>query len=529
MFGARGAAFLFLVMCVVVCAHAGSSKWLSSLSITSFDGTVLRADAFIPTPESPADRFPVVVFPNSWGVPQIEYIVRALQLGDKGYVALEYETRGWYLSGGEIDTAGPLDIQDGQRVLDYIAANATAWQADMSRVAFAGISYGAGISLLMAGSDSRVTVAVALSGWNNLTDFAYGERCPSFKQTDTLLKSAEKLGHPSPDLFQLYSDLSNHTNMTFVKQFGETRSPQRLVNAINTRNIPVLLSNNFLDRFFRPQYMLNDFFPALTGPKMMLLNNGPHAFPEGAGLVLNTSFIWNKVLLWFERHLQNVSNGIDHEKKLQIQLGRSMASPERLLFDEDPTASTLTDWYLSPRDGNVFGGIVEGVAPNASSAEELQFTSEPALTSGVKDDTWESLGIPFVTNLAGANQSTALIYTSHTFTANRTLCGTPHATLQVQSSSSTGFQVYSFLYDINSASEPGSGDYITESFYTQWESTPGLSYTVDVQFSTACHTLAEGHRVALGIVLYNEQYVPANYGSSLQVTYGASVLRLPLQ
>jgi predicted acyl esterase len=524
-------AILVALTMIAATAHAaripdatGKSTWLADLSIVSFDNTTLHADAFIPVPSSTTDLFPVIIFPNSWGCPQLEYVARVLQLGDRGYVALEYETRGWWLSGGEIDMAGPNDIKDAQTVIDFVTAHATEWQADMSRVAMAGISYGAGITLLTAGTDARVKVAVAMSGWNNLTDFAYGEQTPNYKQTQGLLHSSEHLGHPSAEMFELEQDLTNHANVSFITTFGNSRSPQRLVDAFNARNVPVFLSSNYGDRFFRPQYML-EFFPALTSPKMLLLNNGPHAMPEAIGLFVNTSYIWNQALLFLEAHLKNISNGIGAQKPLQMELGTSIFSESRLNFTSDPSSSSQT-WFLGD------GGSLSPTNPPQSNATgpQIYFSTAQVLNSGTDDDTWEALGLPFVTNLASVNRTTTALFQTAPLSTATLVCGTPSVQLTVGTTSSTGFQLYTFLYDVDSVS-PGEGTYLTEGFYTQWTSST-IPSTASVVFPmhTICRMIDAGHTIALGIVLYNSQYVPANSSPDFSVSFGTggeSVLRLP--
>jgi dienelactone hydrolase len=61
--------------------------------------------------------------------------------------------------------AGPDDMQDVKAVIDEIKARAGGWRADMSRLAMAGISYGAGISLLGAAHEPRIKAVVCMSGY----------------------------------------------------------------------------------------------------------------------------------------------------------------------------------------------------------------------------------------------------------------------------------------------------------------------------------------------------------------------------
>ncbi|KAJ9434700.1 hypothetical protein DIPPA_27428, partial [Diplonema papillatum] len=95
--------------------------------ITSFDGTGLNAISFVPDVASPpAGGFPVIVFINSWGVGSWEYVFPTEYLAKGGYVGVEYEARGFYLSGGTIGTASPLDVRDVSSVIDWTLAHFSA-------------------------------------------------------------------------------------------------------------------------------------------------------------------------------------------------------------------------------------------------------------------------------------------------------------------------------------------------------------------------------------------------------------------
>jgi hypothetical protein len=251
-------------------------QFLPNLTFTTFDNLTLLGDAFIPVrPAGSTETFPVIIFPNSWAMPQIEYILKVLQLGERGYVAVEYETRGWYRSQGEIDVCGPKDLKDGSSVLDYVLSPSivSAWNVDVTKVAFAGISYGAGISLSMAGFDSRVTTSLVLSGWNNLTDALYNYNTPNLAWGELLVIAADILGRPSKNIQSLFDDILRHKNLSYIEAYAAERSPGRFLDVINSRNVPLFISSNFIDRLFRPQHMLH-FFEKLTVPKFLLLNQG---------------------------------------------------------------------------------------------------------------------------------------------------------------------------------------------------------------------------------------------------------------
>ena len=80
------------------------------IMILTNDNVKLAANIFIPSGLStPA---PAIIFINSWGLNEYEYLQQAAELAEKGYVVLSYTTRGFGESGGIVDTAGPKDIND---------------------------------------------------------------------------------------------------------------------------------------------------------------------------------------------------------------------------------------------------------------------------------------------------------------------------------------------------------------------------------------------------------------------------------
>src|SRR5689334_21646212 len=79
------------------------------VDITGVGGVTLKANVVAP---APAGRYPAIAFPSSWGLNDLEYLAQAGALAARGYVVVSYTPRGWWSSGGDIDTAGPLDMAD---------------------------------------------------------------------------------------------------------------------------------------------------------------------------------------------------------------------------------------------------------------------------------------------------------------------------------------------------------------------------------------------------------------------------------
>jgi len=124
------------------------------LVIPSYDGAKLVADVHIPWRNPFAKtKFPVIIFISSWAAFESEYFVDAADFAREGYLVLEYQARGFWFSGGHVEAAGPQDQRDISEVITYILSR-EHWRPDPDKIALAGISYGAGLSLLGAALDA---------------------------------------------------------------------------------------------------------------------------------------------------------------------------------------------------------------------------------------------------------------------------------------------------------------------------------------------------------------------------------------
>ena len=67
------------------------------IEITADDGITLAANIFVPN--GLEGLAPAVIFINSWGLNEYEYLQQAADLAEKGYIVLSYSSRGWGESG----------------------------------------------------------------------------------------------------------------------------------------------------------------------------------------------------------------------------------------------------------------------------------------------------------------------------------------------------------------------------------------------------------------------------------------------
>src|SRR5690242_1743175 len=76
-----------------VSAAGAATTGFRAVDITARDGVVLKANVIAPTT---AGLHPAIVFINSWGLSDAEYLVQASAFAQRGYVVLSYTTRGFW-------------------------------------------------------------------------------------------------------------------------------------------------------------------------------------------------------------------------------------------------------------------------------------------------------------------------------------------------------------------------------------------------------------------------------------------------
>jgi hypothetical protein len=510
-------------------------------TITTFDGHVLHGDGFAPIPNSVNETFPVIIFPNSWGVPQFEYIFKNLQLAEEGYVAFEYETRGWYFSGGEIDCAGPLDRRDLSSIVDFVVSHAVEWHIDVSRIGFCGISYGAGLSLMAAAVDPRITAVASLSGWANLTLAMYDHFTPNKVWAQALLFLGELVGHLSPDVSTNINDLIAHRNLSSIFTFSEARSPGVNVSAINARKVPVLISNNYNDRLFQPNDMLM-FFNKITSPKMILLNEGGHAEAELSGLLdLGKNYVWSKTKLWFQHFLQGVDNGIEKEAPVQCEV--QYQGNDYLMYSKwpDDRLVQMEKRFLTPRAGNGhYGGLAPSHPPLRNVTYDfIRFDTLSGVYDGVPIvSDYLNQFVPTTNELSGYQEDGAIVYMNSPLTTTRLYCGTPEYQVLIQPTNVSGgaggqttrWQLYSLIYSVDSLDI---GTIIADAYNTNWEhNTPwgspnrgevtvreDGSLVLRSNFRFMCQNVAFGSRIAVAFVLYNAAFQQSSTNLGMRFLY----------
>ncbi|EFL18499.1 acyl esterase [Streptomyces sp. C] len=460
-------------------------------------GITLKGNVFTPAGAEPGRKYPLIVLPTSWGMPQIEYIAQAKQLADSGYVVVSYTSRGFWLSGGQIETAGPADTADVSAVIDWALANAPA---DPGRIGLGGVSYGAGISLLASAHDPRVKAVVALSGWADLIESIYSGRTQHLQAAGMLGAAGYLTGRPGPELQQILGDFlgSKLENEQAMIEWGKKRSASAQVGRINANGAAIMLGNAWGDTVFPPnQYA--EFFEKLTGPKRLEFRPGDHATAEATGLLGLPNDTWTNAHRWFDRYLKGERNGVDTEAPVQIK-SRSTDGYEGYAdwksvgsggTEKLPLADSEHVW------ANVDSGANGGILFLSSVLD--QFAKAPPAAS-----------IPLLP------RAFAAVWQSPRYERERRIRGTVRLHTTVTPTKGDGTFV-AYLYDVGPL---GVGKLVSNAPYTFHGKTPGQSFGVDLDLFSTAYDVPEGHRLALVVDTVDPLYIEHNPAGA-QLTFSS--------
>ncbi|WP_443051936.1 CocE/NonD family hydrolase [Streptomyces sp. NBC_00250] len=463
------------------------------VDITGEGGTVLKANVVTP---AGTGRHPLIVLPTSWAMPQIEYLAQAKQLADSGYVVVSYNSRGFWQSGGEIETAGPKDIADASKVIDWALANTAA---DPAHIGMAGVSYGAGISLLAAAHDPRIKAVAALSGWADLIESIYSGRTQHLQAAALLGGAGYLTGRPGPELKQILGDFlsSNLDKEEDMIAWGRKRSAVEQLDRINANGAAIMLGNAWGDTIFPPNQYAS-FFEKLTGPKRLEFRPGDHATAEATGLFGLPNDTWTSAHRWFDRYLKGVDNGIDREQPVQLK-SRSTGGYEG-----------YPDWKSVHADQRKFDlGGTQRVWANIDSGANGGIT---LLTNALD----QFLRTPPVVSVPLLPRAFAGVWQSERYDTPQRVRGTVRVHTTVTSTKESGTLV-AYLYDVGPL---GVGKLVSNAPYTFHDRTPGKSFGVDLELFSTAYDVPAGHRLALVVDTVDPLYIEHN-PTGAQLTFSS--------
>jgi len=474
------------------------------------NGVILKANVIEPTPTG---RHPAIVFPSSWGLNDLEYLAQAQKLAEGGYTVLSYTPRGWWASGGEIDTAGPKDIADVSRVLDWLLANTTA---DAARIGMSGVSYGAGISLIASGFDARIKSVAVTSGWTDLVSSLYGGDTRRVQSSALLVLAAALLGNTSAEFDTIIDDFYAYRNIEGIKSFARIRSAATYLGAINANRPSILIANGYGDSIFPPNQIV-DFYAGLTGPKRIEFAPGDHAIPELTGLIGISNSVWTSVRRWFDRYLMGISNGIDTEPGILLKSLTGGAAQSYAALPSAGTRLGLGEVSFFTGTGTLGGAPATGWSRSAEiNPDTVAHGGLILLTNGLQALTGPiaSAWIPAV------NRLNAGVWIASSDAALR-IRGVPSLHLRVRPEKAQGTLV-AYLYDMDWA---GNAKLITHA-PVSWRSGAGVTRDIDLRLPVVSWDVPAGHKLALVIDGHDGFYLDDNDVFATAVFSGPSWLEL---
>ncbi|WP_405859113.1 alpha/beta fold hydrolase [Streptomyces sp. NBC_00090] len=482
-------------------AQAGETGTSTAAGIRFVDiagegGTVLKANVVTPAGAGGSARLPLVVLPTSWAMPQIEYLAQAQKLADSGYVVVSYNSRGFWQSGGEIETAGPKDIADASKVIDWALANTPA---DPAHVGMAGVSYGAGISLLAAAHDSRIKAVAALSGWADLIDSIYSGRTQHLQAAALLGGAGYLTGRPGPELQEILGDFlsSNLDKEDEMIAWGRERSPLTYLDRINANGAAIMMGNAWGDTIFPPNQYAS-FYEKLTGPKRLEFRPGDHATAEATGILGLPNDTWTNAHRWFDRHLKGVDNGIDREQPVQLK-SRSADGYEGYP-DWKSVHANQRKFALADTEhlwANVDSGANGGITLLTNLLDQL-FRTPPTVS------------VPLLP------RAFAGVWQSERYDTPQRVRGTAKVHTTVTSTKESGTFV-AYLYDVGPL---GIGKLVSNAPYTFHGKAPGKPFAVDLELFSTAYDVPAGHRLALVVDTVDPLYIEHN-PTGAQLTFSS--------
>ncbi|WP_374229278.1 alpha/beta fold hydrolase [Streptomyces sp. NEAU-YJ-81] len=469
-------------------ASASSGVSIRFVDIPGDGGVKLAANVVAPADADASRRLPLVVLPTSWSLPQVEYLAQAKKLAEAGYVVLTYNSRGFWQSGGKIETAGPPDIADASKVIDWALAHTPA---DPDHIGMAGLSYGAGISLLAAGADPRIKAVVAMSGWADLVGSIYSGRTQHAQAAGLLAGAGELTGRPSDELRQILDDFfsSGLAKEPELIAWGKKRSPAAQLDRINANGAAIMLGNSWGDSIFPPNSYA-DFFEKLTGPKRLELRPGDHATAELTGLLGLPNTTWGHARQWLDRYLKGERNGIDTQAPVQL-MSRTASGDG---YEGYPSWSAVPSGQR-----RVPLATTEKITANHDSGAN----AGTVLLSGALD---QFLKVPPLASIPLLPRSHAAVWQTGAAAREQRVRGTVKLHTTVTSDRSDGTAV-AYLYDVGPL---GIGKLITNAPVTFHDRTPGTPFGVDLELFSTAYDVPAGHRLALVVDTVDPLYIEHN-------------------
>jgi ABC-2 type transport system ATP-binding protein len=482
------AALAGLLSTLIPATHADTQPWASMQRgfITSFDGTSIVYNLFLPPGATATSPVPVIMRTHGWGGSG-ETTFTSTSTGGKlltaGYAVLTWDERGFGQSGGDAWIDHPdYEVKDAEALIDKVLVprpeilKSDAAQTDPV-IGMTGGSYAGGIQLALSAFDHRVDAIAPEITWNDLNRSLWQGDVIKLGWGELLYGSGlatATTGGLSPNgtagiQTGSYSPIIHESEATGAAlgyptaQSKANFSPQGLKNygGAHPVAVPTLLIQGKTDTLFDLNEAWANFqaVKATSAPVKLLAYCDGHAgcvpgYKDGA---TSRSEADGAILNWFAKYLKGDTT-VDTGSAVHYSLkDGTWHDADTLPTLADPGAATFTDAHgtgtvVNPGNANPGGsGTLSPVVTDASTMGEPGTMNVNVLPAGTADR--QVFGIGHVSGtITGVGPGTNLIFKLVDRTDNQVI-DFQAATLRVDGPFLTPADSQSFSVDLVGVTE----------------------------------------------------------------------------
>ncbi len=481
-----------------------AGKAPSEYSITSFDGTIIRAHWF-PNEAAAGEPRATVLMGPGWslaGDTAIEggFVFKSVSIRamwNAGFNVLTWDPRGFGISTGTAQVNSvDYEAKDTRVLLDWIATRPEAVldRPGDPRVGMVGMSYGGGIQLITAASDCRVDALVPGLAWNGLRSALYPSELVKIGWSGILLDSA-KDGNIEPILSEAYDAGASVGQLSPEQiEWFSARGPGDLVEKID---VPTLFIQGTVDTLFTLAEADKNF--------QILAGNGVPAsmfwFCGGHGTCLseegNPDRLGARLIEW-----------------LQAYLADTVVAPSSPQFEfVDQLGTSLVSDQYPPAQGEILSATGAGtleLKPEGGSGP----ATPPEGSGGILD--------ALVLGITPAQAQNAVEVSTAPVAESTLVLGAPSVSLTYSGTSPQGERptlLFGQLID------PGSGLVLGNQITPIPLNLDGATHQVTLPLEMVAHTLLPGSSVTLQLVANTVAFADTRLGGVVDMA--AIRLELP--
>lgn len=474
------AVLLALLLCFPGCPARAAAA--DGRRIPVAPGVELDAEVF--PPETANGRPPLLVMPGVWVGGRHLSAQEARRYARAGYLVVAYSPRGFGSSGGEVGMAGPEDVADVSAVIDWAVRNRSA---DPRHVGLLGHSYGAGIALLGAAADPRVSAVVAMSGWADLEEALDADGTAHTAAVRIQFSLARLYGRPGPELTRFATGLLDGRDDPGLPAWAAARSPERRLRELDARGTAVFLVNDWNDTLLAAPNQMARFFEALSGPKHLELRPGEHG-EASLHCMLDAvpPAVCGRAARWLDRYVRGRGSVTDAPLRLTPRPG--VHADEHHRGWRAMARGEFTPAFLPGPPQQVLAGVDSGADAG------LPFVSPFA----------DRRGLPPAVVLPLLPPGTAARW--ETTPAHHAVRGAPRLRIRVTPSAGTG-TFFAYLYDVGPL---GVARLISHAPVSFRDRAAGRPFTAEAEMTATAYDVPPGHRLGLVVDTADPLYAQRN-------------------